>query len=272
MKTIWNFLKSRFFWLNILGAFLLVVILAFVLMFVLRSYTRHGESYEVPDLLNMYVSEAELVLENSGISFEVVDSVYLRSLEPGEISEQSPAAGTRVKRNRKVYLTINAMHQRLVNVPYLVGDSRRKVQSNLRTLGFKVDSVRYKPYEFDDEVLEVICGDKIVEEGAKLPDGSSLIIVVGQSDNTLEITVPDLEGLRYDDAVAKIEHDMLSVGSTYFDVKPISDQDKRLYYIYHQTPAAGAVVGGGKRIDLWFSKDRKKTMSKSDASNDEEFF
>ena len=90
MKTLWNFLKSRFLWLNILAAIVLVIAICWVVFWRLDVYTRHGESVEVPDLSGMYVEEAELILKDSNLGYEIIDSVYIRSMKGGEIAEQTP--------------------------------------------------------------------------------------------------------------------------------------------------------------------------------------
>jgi beta-lactam-binding protein with PASTA domain len=101
MKTILNFLKSKFLWLNLLAAIVLVFVVCWVVFWRLDVYTRHGESVEVPDLSGMYVEEAELILKDCNLTYEIIDSVYIRNMKGGEIAEQSPAVGTLVKKNRK---------------------------------------------------------------------------------------------------------------------------------------------------------------------------
>ena len=94
MKTIWNFLKSKFLWLNILVAIVLVAVICWVVFWRLDVYTHHGESVVVPDLSGMYVEEAELILSDIDLGYEIIDSVYIRSMKGGEIAEQAPVAGT----------------------------------------------------------------------------------------------------------------------------------------------------------------------------------
>ena len=156
MKTILNFLKSKFLWINVLVAIILTFAICYVVFWRLDVYTHHGEAVEVPDLSGLYVEEAELLLKDCGLEYEVIDSVYVRSKKGGEITEQSPTVGVKVKKNRKIYLVVNSKQRKMVVVPNLVGESRRKVQSNLKTLGFNVDSVQYEMYEFNDEVLALM--------------------------------------------------------------------------------------------------------------------
>lgn len=268
MKTIWNFLKSRFLWLNVVIAMVLTVVIAWVSLVWLKSYTHHGEAVEVPDVKGLYVEEAELLLAEQNISYEVIDSVYLRSLAPGEIAEQTPAPGTSVKKGRKIYLTVNRRSRKMVGVPMLVGESRRKVQTNLKTLGFQADSVRYKPYEYDDEVLGLLYNEQPIDSGASVPDGAMIVLVVGRADTTVTRTVPNLLGLTLAEAAATIEAFELSLGVQQYDVEPASAEEKSQYKIFSQTPDPGTSVYRGKVINLKLSLTRKTEAG----YKDEDFF
>ncbi len=264
MKTLWNFLKSRFLWFNILAAVVVVVVICWIVFWRLDVYTRHGESVEVPDLSGMYVEEAELILKDSNLEYEIIDSVYIRSMKGGEIAEQTPIAGTKVKENRKVYITVNSKQRKLVMVPNLVGESRRKAQSNLKTLGFNVDSVRYEPYEFNDEVLAVMWGDSTLTAGVRVPDGSQIILVVGQNDMSIEVVVPSFLGMTLPEAQKTIKEYRLSFGAAYFDKAPVDSLDSLKFRVYQQNPDAGLSVYGGKSVELKLSKGTQEM--------DEEFF
>lgn len=256
-------------WLNILAAVVVAVAAAWGALVWLKSYTHHGESVEVPDVKGLYVEEAELLLADLGLGYEVIDSVYLRSLAPGEIAEQSPAPGTSVKRSRDLYLTVNRRSRKMVGVPMLVGESRRKAQTNLKTLGFNADSVRYKPYEFDDEVLGLLYDEVPLDSGASVPDGARIVLVVGRADSTVTRVVPNLLGLTMAEAAPLIEAYEMALGVQQYDVPPASAEEGAMYKIYSQTPMAGESVYRGKVINLKLSLTQK---SDDPLAGDEDFF
>lgn len=267
MKTIIAFLKSKFFWINILVAIGVFLVLLFGTLLWTRIYTNHGDFVEVPDLTHMYLEEAELTLDELGLRYEVIDSVYLRSFNPGEIAEQTPIAGTRVKQDRKIYVILNCREKRMLYLPDVIGESCRKAQSNLTALGFQADSIRYKPYEFDGELLDILYNGHSVEKNEKIPDGARLVLVVGKQDTENMVTVPNLIGLSYAEAVSAIEQAELAIGNISYDVNPLSDTERQQYRVYIQAPPAGAEVFRGKLVELKLSRSRQASQSSS-----EEFF
>ena len=170
IKTIFQFLKSKFFWKNILLAIGIFLALFIFVLIMLRFITRHGEEVVVPDLRGMYLEEAEVALQNSGITFEVIDSVYLRSKGKGEITEQSPMPDTKVKKGRKIYVTVNSKSKKQVTVPEMRDVSYRQAKATLEALGFEVE-ITYKSSEFDNLVMDVKHSDISLAAGAHLEDG-----------------------------------------------------------------------------------------------------
>lgn len=264
MNTLVKLLKSKFFWINILAVIGVTVVIIVAALIWTRFYTHHGESVEVPDLTHMYIEEVEIELNKLDLKYDIIDSVYLRSFQPGEVAEQTPAPGTFVKKNRKIYLTVNCRQRQKVTIPDVIGESFRKAQSNLRTLGFSVDSVSYRPYEFDGELLDLVCNGRSVHAGEKLPDGTMLILVVGKSDTEHTVFVPNLVGLSFDEALEIIRDNELSLGNVSYDVRPVSETERLQYHVFFQSPAAGQQVYRGKLIEL--------KLSRTKGTESEEFF
>ena len=110
----------------------------------------------------------------------VIDSVYA-DMQPGAVVEQLPAAGLPVKKGRIVYLTINAIGVRMVKMQEVREGGSRQALSTLRSLGFRVDSIKQVPSEMDDLVLSVTVGGEEMVPGKDDPFGTHVVVSVGNS-------------------------------------------------------------------------------------------
>ena len=111
--------------------------------------------------------------------YEVIDSVFARDKAPGVIIEQIPAAESKVKEGRIVFLVVNATSTQMVGMPDVIDNSQRQAEASLQSLGFKIAQISIVPSEWKGLVLEVRSGGRIVKSGQKLPYGSSLVLYVG---------------------------------------------------------------------------------------------
>lgn len=275
MKTIWKFLSSKFVWINVLVAVVLVLVAAMAVLFSLNRFTLQGQEIEVPQLEGMYVAEAELALRNSGLAYEVVDSVYMRGHLPGEIIDQVPAAHSHVKLGRKIYLTINAKSHKMLPLPDLTNFPSRQARATLEAYGFVVDRVSYVPSEFPDLVVKVLAGGASVSAGTQLPDGAHVELVVGEKTAGASAYTPNLRGLSEQSARSYIIENQFVVGAVEYDEKPESVEARADFFVYRQTPVAGSTYATGHRIDIWLTRDPQKMAQPSETKSsvsDEDFF
>ena len=268
-----NFLKSRFLWVNVIVAIVVMIALSILILTFLKYYTRHGEYLEMPDLKGLYESEAETILKQNKLQMEIIDSVYLRNEKAGIIVEQTPKASSKIKSGRTIYVTVNAKSKKQIIVPNILNVSKRQAVSTLNSLGFVVGEVDVVPSEYADLVLDIKYKGHSVEVGEQLPDGAVLSLVIGENganyDGTMAF-VPILTGMSQSDAERKITANELIVGIVSYDVNPANEADKAQYMVYRQSPEPGESVVPGKRIDIWLSKDTKKSQARKEY--EDEFF
>lgn len=275
-QKILKLLKSRFVWCNMVLSILLLIVLSAVVLFLLKIYTNHGESIDVPNVVGLYELEAQQVIDKAGLEMEVIDSVYIRDQKPGVIVEQTPKQGLNVKSGRVIYLTINSNSKKEITIPNLIGVSERQATSTLSTLGFSISSINIVPSEYSDVLLEIRYNNAVVKAGDKLPDGAALTISVGRNDYNVAgemVAMPSLIGLSSEEAVRIISDKNLVVGYIGFDQpQPKNDSEKSLYKVYKQIPQPNDTVIPGKRVDIWLSKDLKKQKAQQDTKQDDDFF
>ena len=273
------------FWKNSLGGFILkrlllaiviFVALAWVTIALIDVYTHHGESETVPDLRGLYVEEADLLLNNHGLYSVVIDSVFVRDKKLGTIIEQIPAYNSTVKRNRPIYLIINSRQVRQIPVPDVNDVSFRQADAMLKSIGLNVSSVEYSPSEYKDLVIAIKYRGRNISSGMRVPEGSSLVLVVGSGLGGEELPVPGIKGMSLEAGMEEALTGSMVIGAVEYDVEPSGNEDK--YVIYRQRPAEGNSVPAGTRIDVWLSKDKSmlnKVFEEDEAvdkQENEEFF
>lgn len=159
---------------------LAAIVLIWILLTWLDSWTDHGHYVEVPQVKGMTYAGAVENLESNGFEALLSDSIYDGKTRPGTVVEQNPKQGTKVKSGRTVYLTITAFSPKSVSVPSLTDVSLRQARSILEGLGFRNIYVEYVPSEFKDLVVSVRSGDRQLTAGTRLPVTSPIVLNVGQ--------------------------------------------------------------------------------------------
>ncbi len=275
IKEFWKESFVGFIIKNLLVAIAIFVALAWGTLIAIDFYTHHGQAEIIPDLRGMYVEEAEVALAKHGLFPQIIDSVYVRDKKLGTIIEQIPPANSSVKRNRAIYIIINSRQVRQVSIPDLSDVSYRQGEAILKSLGLSIGSVEYSPSEYKDLVIDVKYKGRSLYMGSRIPEGSSLELVVGNGLGDSSVVVPAIKGLNLDDAQKRILNATLVIGATNYDVPPSGNESD--YVIYRQLPAAGSTLSAGSHIDVWLSTDKtllNKTFDedKKQDSSDEQFF
>lgn len=165
---------------------IVVAMLGLVIAYLsLGLFTKHGQTDQVPRLVNMSYSSAVEKLHSLGFNVEIKDSVYFEDVRPGVVVDQFPAAGAIVKPGRKVYLYINSVHPKEVIIDQSSGSrgpamkewSKRQAQAQLQELGFKKISIEYV-HGTTDRVLRITANGKTVNKMQKVPLNAKIVIVV----------------------------------------------------------------------------------------------
>lgn len=254
-------------------AFVVVCVLGICVLQILKFSTHHGEAIGMPDLVGMNLSEVELVLEDQGLKYMVVDSVHEKNRTPGEIVEQHPVAGVKVKSGRIVYLTINSMLAEEKTVRDMRNRPFREVRGELESLGFIVDDedIIRVPSEYSNLVLDVRYKGRSLEGGERIPVGSRIVLEVGAAEGEGGmVVVPHLTGISSLTAQTMIRESSLTVGRLDYDETPNGNEDS--YFVYWQSKRAGTSSPAGSRIDLKLSRDPNKQAPTQVYDEDDEFF
>ncbi len=178
---LFRFIFSKTFLIQLVLAGIVLVIIGFFTMQWLDYSTNQDQRIEVPDLAKMNLDVVEERLIELDLDYEILDSANFNPDYPRySVIDQVPAPGKFVKEDRKIYLTLNPSGYRKIEVPNnLIRKTRRQVEPTLRSLGFEIGEISYKPDIAEDAVLELRHKGKLVEPGEKLMKTSKIDLVLG---------------------------------------------------------------------------------------------
>lgn len=171
------------FVLNFVGMLGAVFLVGYIVLVMIDGWTQHGDAVYVPQVKGKTLQEAELMLKQDELEYEVVDSIYVKDEMPGRILEVTPEEKMPVKRGRKVYLTINTNAIPLRVVPDVAeNSSQRQAEAKLLAVGFQLSPAHVIRGELEWVYGVMYKGDTLTS-GAKAPIGATLTLLVGNGES-----------------------------------------------------------------------------------------
>jgi len=263
---VFKFISKQPFWINLLAAFLLIFLLAFLFLQSLSWFTNHGSYLKVPSVTGKNVDEAVKYLKDQGFDVTITDSVYNDTLPLNTVKKQLPDAGATVKVNRTVYLNVNPIILPMVEMPKIEGLSFRFALERLIKNHLKLGDTSYRPSFMKGTVLEQDYNGSKVLPGTKLRWGSTVSLVIGGGVEQQEIPVPELFGITLGEAKTVLEAQGITLAAI-IPTGSITDTAKA--FIYKQNPPARNddgqinVIQPGQIMDVWISATAPQPDSSS---------
>jgi beta-lactam-binding protein with PASTA domain len=189
-----RFLGSKRFLKHLLGMILVLSALVWIVLFALRVYTQHETYYIVPDYTGKTIDDVKVGNESSKFDFVVIDSVFDLKKTKGTVLHQDPYPDSKVKENRKIYLTIVSFTPEKTSMPDLRFLTLRQAINTLESCGLKTGKILYVPAFDADAVQQQRFDGKVIAAGTHLDKGSSIDLTVGMgSKGQTEVNEPKVE-------------------------------------------------------------------------------
>ncbi len=179
--SFFRFLFSKTFLLQLVLAVFAIVLIAFIILKWLDFSTNQDQRITVPNLGRLSLDKVDEQLEELELRREILDSANFNpDYPPYSVIDQVPLPGKEVKENRKIYLTLNPSGFTKIEIPEnLIRKTRRQVEPTLRSMGFEIGTISYKPDFSKDVVLEMRHKGQLLEPGTKLMKTSKIDLVLG---------------------------------------------------------------------------------------------
>ncbi len=175
-----KFLYSRIFIKQVFISVVIFALITLISIIFLFFYTGQTNYIKVPDLYGLNISEVEKIMSKKKLNFEVSDSIfYDPAISPNTVVSQTPFKDKEVKKNRKIYLTINPSDFSNVIFPDLIQLTKRAAISQINALDLEMGSIKYVDNIGKDVVLEVKFNDSTIKSGQLIPKKSKIDLVLG---------------------------------------------------------------------------------------------
>ena len=247
-----NFLTKRAFYINLLIAIALVVIMIEVAFFSLKGYTRHGEEIVVPNFVGL---NCDSILEQckDDFNFVMLDSVYTKNLPEGSIYQQDPLPNSNVKKGRNLYyVKVSEAPERVV-MPNLKNLSLRQAMVALRANGLTVSELEFVDHFARNAIVEQEFKGEVIEPGTELVKGSSIKLKVGYGRDDVRTHLPNLLAARKSDVRNILHEASLNIGREYH----MDEDEHKRYRVYKMNPAYDieTLVKLGSTVDVWYRSE-----------------
>ena len=193
-------------YVHLLAIATVACIVVYIVIKSIDSYTNHDQGVYVPDVRGLQIEEAAPFLENSLLQYDIIDSIYSKEVAPGAIVELIPEAESKVKKNRTIYITINAKSEETIAIPRVDSISYRQAYALLIARGFMGVEPKYVSGEHRDLAIGVEYGNRMVEAGTQVPLTAKLILVIS-----------DGNALKYEgDSITEEKPEIISGDESWF--------------------------------------------------------
>lgn len=273
MKEFLKLLTSKVLWKHIAIIAGVAIIITISIFIGLKIYTKHGRAYAVPDLRGLTVAEAEMIIEARKLRYQVSDSVFISHEARGTVIDQNPIPNFRVKENRTIFLTINAMNPERVAVPDVTGVSLRQARAIIESNGFEVGRLIYVPDLALNNVLRQQYNGKDIKPGELIIRGERIDLVLGEGLSSRTTLVPDLTAMVLERARSLILESSLNAGAVIYDDTVKTEEDSLNAFVWRQRPEyfEGSQIRMGSTIDVWLSVDSTLIMDQEEDEFSPEF-
>lgn len=233
-----------------------IVLILFIIAMVIKS----NQETTVPDLYNLTVKQANVMLKSSNLSVGDVSKENDDDVDAGHVIKSIPAKGLKLKNGARVNLVVS-LGATYYKMPKLVGKQYEDVEDNLKRRGFKV-KIDYKAtnqYEAGVIIKQSIpSGKKVVTKNKSL----TLTVAKVKTVKPKVVKVRDLTGYN----LKSIQDYASEAGLTLSTSYQYSD-DIEEGLLISQTPTANSTISQGGTLSVVISKGADPDKSSSDKDN-----
>ena len=127
----------------------------------------------------------EVILYENDLKYEISDSTFFNPDFPKySVLEQIPIANSKVKKDRKIYLTINPVNYGNIAIPNIIQITKRSAISALLSSDLELGEISLIDNIGKDMVIQILYKKEEVIPGFLVPKKSKIDLVLGNGVKT----------------------------------------------------------------------------------------
>ena len=236
---------------GILATLALVVVISLAGVFWLPNLGK-AKSYSVPNVIDMTLEMAQEEIKKTNLQYKVIE-LETDEADNGIVVDQNPSAGTAVKKNSIVEITVaisdenaNTDTNEEITVPDFENADSTEVMRQIVALGLQVGDTSF---DYSDTIESGKVMSQTPVAGSTAKQGDVVDLVISKGIEKSSIVVPDLRGLTPDQARSTLKRLKLELGEQKEEVS-----DTEAGYIIRQSLSIGTTVEEGTKVNITVSK------------------
>lgn len=234
--------------LGLISTFVILVLLSFLMnSIVMPFYTKHRIEEDLPDITEMTLNEAERLLRSKRLRIVKDREKFDSNYPAGTVIFQNPPPFSKVKRGRRIYVTISA-GEKHVTIPRIIGISERNAKFQLREAGLVVGEIYYEYSNYHPK--GVVSGQSVPEND--VVDAKTVVDVTLSygSDRPSKFYVPQTVGESFSSAKQHIRQAGMKVGRISYKIR----EDLIPGTVIQQSMKPEKAVPFGTKMDIIVSR------------------
>lgn len=228
--------------------YLIIILIFFIIGLLMANFllmpmfVRKGEEIIVPNVCDLPLDSATIVLKKAGLQSVVTERRYDQIIEQGRVIIQDPLPDTKVKSGRIINLSVSLGPEKIV-IPALFGLEFAKAKQIIDRLGLSVGDIDTL---FSDSIVEGRVIQTVPEPETEVKKGDAIKIIISKG---ILLKAPNLIGLKIDSAKVILKNSNLILGSI-TEIEGTGDKGT----IIIQNPQPDQLVNKGDTINLMVVK------------------
>lgn len=192
---------------RVAGIMLLLVVVSLTSAVITMHLVIHGAEVAVPNMRGETIARADEQAAHLGLSVQVANRFYSGSIPAGDVMDQMPAAGTRVRTGWPLRITESLGPQK-VSVPALIGMEDRLAILQIHRAGLDLGSVAYLSWPQSEPGIVLAQSPQARAKDVASPSVQLLVAAQADEDTGSQnaIVMPDLTGKIFTAAALTVTH------------------------------------------------------------------